>query len=655
MENKYQELQKLAKYYAKKYYDENLSEISDYEYDQIINQIKEMENNYPQLKTKDSITNLVGFQADKKFTKVKHDVKMLSLANAYNFDDLKDFDQKIREVCANPKYVVELKIDGLAISLKYENYQLASAVTRGDGEIGELVTDNVKTIKTLPQRIKVPSLEVRGEVFIDSESFAAINQKLLENDEKLYANARNLAAGSIRQLDATVTAKRNLDGFWYQLISDQYYSDSHMTNLDFLVDNGFKVNDYRKLLDSIEKVYDYILEIEKIRNELAYNIDGMVIKLDNTSYYDELGFTAKFPRYAIAYKFPAETVETQLLDVIYTVGRSGKITPTAKLATVILAGTKVSSALLHNFELIEEKDLEIGDYVLVRKAGDIIPEVVASIKEKRLNTRKIMIPSNCPSCDSKLTKFPDKVDYFCVNKYCPSKFIEALSYFVAKNCLNIEFFAKNTLKLFVEQGFIKNYIDIFELKRYRSEILALDGFQEKSVNRLLESIENAKNTSLNKLINALMIENIGLKTATILADHFKSLEKLATASYDQLITIPDLGETRSKAIVEYFNKKDNKELINYFITKGFKVLKTEENLVNNYFSGKKVVITGSMEISRDLLKQQLLSYGADVLSAISKKVDILIVGEKAGSKLVKAQELGIEIIDYPRYLELVNE
>ena len=654
-----EEITKLLERYNYEYYVLDNPSVSDAEYDRLMQELIALETQHPELKSPLSPTQRVGGMVQDEFKKITHKRMMLSLANAFNDSDLRDFDKKVREVLGvkKVKYMAEMKIDGLGISLVYRK-NLIYASTRGDGTVGEDVTSNVITIKSVPFHIDCDQeLEIRGEVFMPKKSLAKLNQIREISGEPLFANARNAAAGSIRQLDSSIAASRGLDGFWYYFVNAKDFGIRyHSEALDYADKLGFKTNKERRLCDGIEEVIKYIEEYTVKRPDLPYDIDGIVIKVDDMDTYDKLGYTSKTPRWAIAYKFPPEEVITKLTDIIYTVGRTGKITPNAVLEPVRVAGSLVQRATLHNEDFIKDRDLMIGDYVVIRKAGDVIPEVVRVVKERRSDDVKpYKMIDACPVCGAPLTRVDAM--HFCLNPHCDAKKIEQIIHFSSRDAMDIEGMGEKVVEQFFNQGFIKSIVDIYDLSQYREDIIALDGWKDKSIDNLLEAIENSKGNSLEKVLFGLGIKEVGAKTAKVLSRKYLDIDSLASASEEELLEISDVGPILSKSLVTWFADEANQKLISDLKDRGlnFKYLGNTVNAAGNYFSGKTVVLTGTLSsMGRKEATQLLEDLGAKVTGSVSKATDCVIAGEAAGSKLDKANQLGITVLSEDMFLSLVK-
>lgn len=653
------ELTETLEKYNYEYYVLDNPSVSDAEYDRLMQELIAIEKEHPELISPLSPTQRVGGQVQDEFKKVTHQRMMLSLANAFNEDDLYDFDRKVREVIGGDKvtYMAEMKIDGLGMSLVY-NKNLQYAATRGDGTVGEDVTSNVITIKSIPSHIDVEGdLEIRGEVFMPKKSLNKLNEEREKTGEPLFANARNAAAGSIRQLDSAVAASRGLDAFWYYFVNARDFGIRyHSESLNFADKLGFKTNKERRLCHGIEEVIDYIKEYTIKRPDLPYDIDGIVIKVDDMSLYDKLGYTAKTPRWAIAYKFPPEEVITKLTDIIFTVGRTGKITPNAVLEPVRVAGSTVQRATLHNEDFIKEKGLMVGDYVVLRKAGDVIPEVVRPVEQRRDGKQiPFQMITNCPECGMPLIK--KDAMHFCVNPECPAKQIESIIHFASKDAMDIEGMGEKVVEQFFNQGFFTNIAEIYKLMDHREDVIALDGWQSKSIDNLIYAIDKSKSNSVEKLLFGLGIKEVGAKMAKTLSRIFGNLDALASATEDDLLEIPDVGPVVAHSIVTWFASEHNKVLIEQLRQEGlnFNFLGSTSKAANSYFSGKTVVLTGTLDsMGRKEATDILENLGAKVTGSVSKATDAVVAGHDAGSKLDKAQALGITVLSESEFLELIK-
>ena len=648
MEERYLELIKIINEADYNYHTLDKPTITDQEYDSYLRELYNIEEAHPEMVRSDSPSHRAGGKVLDEFKKITHAIPMLSLSNVFNEEEIRQFDERIKKEGINPKYVAELKIDGLSVSLNYKSGKLVSAATRGDGIVGEDITNNVKTIKTVPLTINKPiDIEVRGEIYISKKRFNEINEERRKKGLELFQNCRNLAAGSIRQLDSKIASQRKLDCFIYHLPNPTDYGiKTHFEALKFMKELGFKVNPNNRLVNSIEELLDFIKEKTEQRESLSYDIDGIVIKLNDLQEQRIMGFTAKYPRWATAYKFPATQVLTKLEDIIFTVGRTGQITPNAVLSPVLVQGSTIRRATLHNEDYVKEKDLKIGDIVSIRKAGDVIPEVVESIKERRNGTEKdFKMIDKCPICGTKLVKKEGQVDYFCLNPLCDKRNIESLIHFVDRHAMNITGLGERIIEDFYNMGFIKNIIDIYNLKKHAEDLVELEGFGNKSVNNLIEAIENSKKNSLERLIFALGIEQVGEKTARVLARRFETMDNLMNASIETLTNIQDIGEIIAESIVAFFKEENNKKLIDNLKELGLNMAYTGEKIEEKeQFANKTFVITGTLlNYSRDEMKRIIENYGGRVSDSVSKKTNVVIVGENPGSKYEKAQKLGIEI------------
>lgn len=621
--------------------------IEDMEYDKYLRELIDLENKYPTLARKDSPTKKIGGEVVDKFNKVKHNIPMMSLSNVFNEEEILNFDTKIRKEVNNPKYVCELKIDGLSVSLKYQKGLLITAATRGDGKIGEEITHNVKTIKSVPLKLKKEiDIEVRGEIYMSKKALEDLNKTRKEINEPLFKNARNAAAGSIRQLDSKIAAQRNLDVFIYHLPNPEDYNiKTHIEALEFMKNLGFKTNiDNNFLANDIKEVINYINEKENNRITLAYDIDGVVIKLNNIKDQQKVGYTSKYPKWATAYKFKEQEAITKLKDIIFTVGRTGQVTPNAILEPVFVMGSLISKTTLHNEEYVKEKEIKIGDTVVIKKAGDVIPEVVRVIKERRAGTEQdFHMTKNCPICGSKLAKKEEESAYYCINASCDARKIEGLIHYASRDAMNLTGFGDRIVEDFYNMGYLKNISDYYSLKNYKDELKVLEGFGEKSISNLLNEVENSKQKSLEKLLFALGIRYVGSKTAHILAKFYHNIDNLMNAHYEELEKIDDIGKTISKSVYNYFQNEENIVLINKLKSFGINMEYLGELEIDNNFLNKTFVLTGSLNsITRDKATQIIEKKGGKTSNSVSKNTDIVIVGENAGSKLAKAQELNIQ-------------
>jgi DNA ligase (NAD+) len=662
-EKRIKELQEVLTQYGYEYYVLDKPTISDHEYDQLLRELISLENQFPQFITPDSPTQRVGGEVLEGFKKVEHRVPMLSLSNAFNEQDLRDFDRRVRQALGEDyEYVCELKIDGLAISLRYENGKFVQGATRGDGTVGEDITVNLRTVKSIPLKLKENvTIEVRGECFMPKKSFVELNRQREAKGEELFANPRNAAAGSLRQLDPKIAASRNLDVFLYS-IGENHVShiEKHSEFLDYLDQIGLKTNKERKVCPTLDDVLKYVEEWESKRPELPYEIDGIVIKVDRFDQQEKLGYTVKSPRWAIAYKFPAEEVETKLIDVELSVGRTGVVTPTAILEPVRVAGTTVQRASLHNEDLIKEKDIRVGDFVIIKKAGDIIPEVVRPLPEKRTGKEQpFAMPEECPECGSELVRLDEEVALRCINPKCPAQIREGLIHFVSRNAMNIDGLGEKVITQLFDKNLVSNVADLYKLKY--DQLIVLERMGDKSVNNLLSAIEASKDNSLERLLFGLGIRHVGAKAARILAEHYEHIDRLMAATEEELQSINEIGEKMANSIVTYFQLPEVKELITELknlgvnVTyKGPKVSRSEQ--IESAVAGKTIVLTGKLErYSRSEAKEKLEQLGAKVTGSVSKNTDVVIAGTDAGSKLKKAQDLGIEVWNEEQLVEVLND
>lgn len=656
------ELHKLLNQYGYEYYVLDKPSVPDSEYDKRMQELIALETEFPQLKTPNSPTQRIGGEVLEGFQKVRHRIPMLSLANAFNEADLRDFDRRVRQTVGDTAYVCELKIDGLAVSLRYENGVFVQGSTRGDGTVGEDITVNLRTIRSIPlQLTEKVTIEVRGEVFMPKKSFAKLNKEREENGEILFANPRNAAAGSLRQLDPKIAASRNLDVFLYAIGENHLeLIERHSEGLNYLDRLGLKTNQERRLCSTIDDVLEYIKEWQEKRPDLPYEIDGIVVKVDRYDQQEKLGTTVKSPRWAIAYKFPAEEVMTKLIGIDLSVGRTGVVTPTGILEPVRVAGTTVQRASLHNEDLIKEKDIRIGDYVIVKKAGDIIPEVVRSVPEKRTGKENpFAMPTHCPACGSELVRLEGEVALRCINPKCPAQIREGLIHFVSRNAMNIDGMGEKVITQLFQENLVADVADIYKLTK--DQLIQLERMGEKSVQNLLTAIEASKENSLERLLFGLGIRHVGAKAAKILAQTYEHIDRLMEAKEEELQAITDIGEKMANSIVTYFQAPEVKELIDELKSLGVNVTYKGERPQNiadieSPVAGKTIVLTGKLtNLSRNEAKEKLEQLGATVTGSVSKKTDIVIAGADAGSKLEKAQSLDIEIWSEEQFLEILNE
>lgn len=631
--------------------------ITDQEYDKYLKELYDLEELYPELVREDSPTKKIGGEVLDKFNKVTHEKPMMSLSDVFSEDEIRLFDSRIKKENVIPKYVCELKIDGLSVSIKYKKGIFKSAATRGDGVTGEDITNNVKTIKTVPLKINKPiDIEVRGEIFMSKSTLAKLNEKLEKENKPLLKNCRNAAAGSIRQLDSKIAAKRNLEVFIYHLPNPEDYGiKTHLEALEFLKDLGFRLNPNNKLVNNIDEVMEYINEKGNIRESLNYDIDGVVIKLNDLSDQQKLGFTARYPKWATAYKFPAQISYTKLVGVKFTVGRTGQVTPNAILEPVQVMGSTISKTTLHNEDFIKNIGIKIGDIVGIKKAGDVIPEVVCYLENRRTGKEQdIYFTRFCPICNSELVRNDKESAYYCINPNCDAKNIESLIHYASRDAMNISGFGDRIIEDFYNYGYIKTIKDFYNLKELEKDLIELEGFGNKSINSLFTEIENSKHNSLERLIFGLGIRHVGKKTAKILAINYKTMNNLLKANEEELTNISDVGSIIAKSIYEYITNEDNLKLIQDLKELGLNMEflgKINESILTN----KIFVITGTLLKPRDEIKELLESYGAKVSESVSKKTDYVIVGDNPGSKYKKAQELNIKILNEEELNDLIKQ
>ena len=661
IQNRVNELHDLLNQYSYEYYVKDNPSVPDSEYDKLLRELIDIENAHPELKTDDSPTVRVGGEAQSSFEKVNHETPMLSLGNAFNEEELRRFDERIREHIGKVEYMCELKINGLAVSLKYEDGRFVQGLTRGDGTTGEDITENLRTIHAIPLKIKEPlNVEVRGEAYMPRRSFMRLNDEREKNEEQPFANPRNAAAGSLRQLDPKLAAKRKLSVFLYS-VND--FTDFNATTqsdaLDELDRLGFKTNHERARVEDIEGVLEYIKKWTKQREQLSYDIDGIVIKVNDLDQQDEMGFTQKSPRWAIAYKFPAEEVVTELKDIELSIGRTGVVTPTAILEPIRVAGTTVSRASLHNEDLIKERDIRIGDSVIVKKAGDIIPEVVRSIIDRRPNDAKpYRMPTHCPSCGHELVRIEGEVALRCINPKCQAQLVEGLIHFVSRQAMNIDGLGNKIIQQLYHHQLIKDVGDIFYLNK--EDLLPLERMGTKKVENLLSAIEHAKQNSLEHLLFGLGIRHLGAKASQILAEKFETMDRLLKVTEEELIAIHDIGDKLAQSVVTYLDNEDIKALIEKLKDKNvnmtYKGVKSSEIEGHPEFQNKTIVLTGKLQqMTRKEATTWLEMQGAKVTSSVTKSTDLVIAGEDAGSKLSKAEQFDTEIWSESQFIEKQNE
>ncbi len=645
------------------YYSKNESLISDYEFDMLLKKLEKMENDYPEIADKNSPAVNVGSSLkESKFKKIEHKTAMLSLSNTYNIGEVADFDTRVKKIVESPaiEYVVELKLDGLSISVFYENGKLIRGVTRGDGKIGEDVTENIMAVDSIPKYLKNGvTAEFRGEIVMPIASFEELNKIREENGEELFANPRNAASGTIRQLDSAIVAQRGLDCYFYYITEGEKYGiKTHFEALKFIAAAGLKTAENYSLCKSVEEIECIIKKWEEARHSLPYETDGMVIKVNEYKFYDILGNTTKSPRWAIAYKFPAEKAVTKLKGITFQVGRTGNITPVAELETVFVAGTKVSRASLHNFEEIARKDIRVGDMVVVEKAAEIIPQVVEPVVSKRAGSEVVIDePKECPVCKTALLKIESQVALKCPNKECPEIIKRKIEYFVSRDAMNIEGLGPKIVEKFMEAGKIREVYDIYHLKNYREELMQMDKMGEKSIDNLLESIEKSKSAGYAKALYSLGILNVGKYLAGVLAKESQNIAKLAEMKKEELLKIEGVGEIVADSVINFFADEKNREIVEKLKNEGVIFEnREEESSSSKFLDGKTFLITGTLpNYKRSQMEEIIEKNGGKILSSVSKKLDYLIVGEDAGSKLEKAQKLEINIITEEDILKMINE
>jgi len=659
MKNRIDELVKILNYHNRRYYELDAPEISDYEYDMLMNELIALEQQYPEYRSVESPTQRVGGKPLKEFAKVKHTVPLESLSNAFSYEELYAFHERILKESIKPEYVLEKKIDGLSVTLEYADNIFVRGATRGDGIFGEDITENLKTVHNIPLKLHtkelIPYLVVRGEVYMDKDSFAKINEVAEENGEKPFANPRNAAAGSLRQLDSKITAKRNLKIFVFNLQSIQgALFDTHVQTLIFLKDAGFVVNDLIRVSGDMKDIISGIEEIHDKRFSYKYDIDGAVIKLNNIADREVLGSTAKAPRWAIAYKYPPEQKETMVKDIFVQIGKTGVLTPNAEFDPVFVSGSTISRATLHNMDFIDTNDIRINDHVIIQKAGDIIPEVVRVLKDKRTGKEiRFKMPENCPFCNSDVQRVKDQAAYRCTNINCAGQISRRLEHFCSKDAMDIEGLSTATVEKFMDLSLIKDIADIYDLHNNREQLLKIEGFGEKSVNKLLSAIERSKSNNIDRLLFGIGILYIGQKASSLLAENFPDMKSIMAAEITDFTSIDTFGEVMANSIADYFKDEKAVNLINRLKAQGVNMQSLSYNntqKLSDKLIGKTYVITGSFEeYTRDQLKSIITSNGGNVTESVSKKTDYVLVGDKPGSKLTKAQALGINIIDLEQF------
>ena len=656
MKEKIRELQEQLTQYNYEYHVLDKPTVPDAVYDQLLRELFDLEKEYPEYKTEDSPTVRVGGQILDKFEKVEHSSPMLSLSNAFNEEDLRAFDNRVRKVISDVEYMCELKIDGLAVSLSYENGRFTVGATRGDGTVGENITENLKTIRAIPLKIDATSsFEVRGEAYMPKNSFEKLNAAREENGQQVFQNPRNAAAGSLRQLDTKLTAQRNLSIFLYGLTRQEIFDiDTQSKSLETLDDLGFKTNKERKVAKDIDEVIEYVEYWQEHRLDLPYEIDGIVIKVNNLEAQEKIGYTVRSPKWAIAYKFPAEEVETKILDIELTVGRTGVITPTAILEPVRVAGTTVSRASLHNHELIEARDIRINDTVIIHKAGDIIPEVVRVVMDKRTDQEVYEAPTKCPSCGHETVKLEDEVAIRCINPACPAQIVEDIIHFVSRGAMNIDGLGEKFVIQLYEAELIKDVADLYTLKY--EDLIKLDRVGDKKATNLLNAIEASKKQPLEKVLFGLGIRFLGQKASRLLAEEFLTIDNVMEATAERLVEIPEIGEVIAQSVVTYTQNDDFVDLIEKLKQNGLEMKQEAFEQESNLFNDMTFVLTGKLEnLTRNEAKSRIEENGGKVTGSVSKNTTVVVAGSDAGSKLEKANELGIEVWSEAELLERLGE
>lgn len=631
------------------YHTLDLPTITDQEYDKYLRELITLEEKYPELKLSYSPTSRVGGKVMDGFRKIKHDVPMMSLSNVFNESEIIAFDERIKKEYSKPNYVLELKIDGLSVSLFYEQGKLVRGATRGDGVVGEDITHNVKTIKEIPLQLPEPlTIEVRGEIYMSKASFEQLNEARKGIGQEQFANPRNAAAGSIRQLDPKITASRKLSCFIYHLPNaGDYGITTHLEALKFMKQLGFKVNPNIVNVSDMKNLLNYVKEWTEKRDSLPYEIDGIVIKLNDLNAQKQIGFTAKYPKWATAYKFPAQLVLTKLNDIKFTVGRTGQVTPNAMLEPVLLMGSTIRKTTLHNEDYVKERDIRIGDVVAIKKAGDVIPEVVRVETARRTGAEiPFQMTTTCPICGSTLIRKENESAYYCVNDSCDKKRIEALIHFVSRDAMYIEGFGDRIIEDFYNLGYLNSFEDFYELKKFKAELMELEGFGEKSIQNLMDSIENSKQNSLERLLFALGIRHVGKKTAKLLGQSYQTMDRLSEAPFDELTSIPEIGSIIAKSVVTYFSQEENKLVLEQLKQHGINMnFIGEEQITNDQFLDKTFVLTGSLEqLTREEATAEIEKRGGKVTNSVTKKTNFVVLGANPGSKYEKALELGVPVI-----------
>ena len=648
-------LTKLLNQYAYEYYVLDNPTISDFEYDQLYNELVKLEEDNPSLVQEDSPTKRVGDKVLDRFEKITHKVKMMSINDIFDYEEIKKFDNDIKKI-ANVNYSCELKIDGLSVSCKYEKGILKVASTRGNGTIGEIITDNAKTINSIPLKLKDElDIEVRGEIFMPKKSFEKVNLEREQEGLDLFQNCRNAASGTIKSLDSNVVAKRKLDNFMYQIVGYKELSTQGEV-LEFLNKEGFKTNKESKICNNVDEIISFIEYWKTHKDDLPYPIDGVVIKVNQLKYYDEIGYTVKSPKWCIAFKYPAEEASTILREITFQVGRTGVITPVANFDTVFISGTDVSRATLHNEDFIKLRDIRVNDTIRVRKSGEIIPEVFAVDFSKRTDKcLPFVMISNCPICGEKLVRRENEADYYCENENCKARKLNSIIHFASKPAMNIESLGDKLIETFYNANLLTDISDIYTLENKKSILINMEKLGEKSVDNILTSIDISKSMNLDKLVFGLGIRNVGAKVASLLCERYPSIDELINAKYEDILQIPDIGETIALSVVNYFKKEENIKRINLLKEYGVNMKYKKKDTINGVFAHKIVVLTGNLSsFTRDEASEIIERLGGTTSSSVSKKTDIVLAGEKAGSKLQKALDLGIKIINEDEFKEMIK-
>ncbi len=630
--------------------------MSDFSYDKLLKELIDLENTYPAYKLPESPTQKIGGVVLERFNKVTHRHPMMSLSNVFNQEELFAFDKRVSQAVDHYTYISEMKIDGLAVSLRYEKGRFVQAATRGNGVVGEDITENVKTIKSLPLVLsEAIDVEVRGEIYMPHKSFNKVNEERLQLNQSLFVNPRNAAAGTIRQLDTKVVAKRKLDMFCYTLVDGERFVDTQEEALQFLKKLGFKVNPHYRKHEHVEALAQSIKQYDTLRQTLAYDTDGVVIKVNEFRLHEEIGYTAKAPKWATAYKFSPEEAQTKLTDITFQIGRTGVVTPVAELEPVFLSGSTISRATLHNEDYIQAKDIRIGDMVNIHKAGEIIPEVIGPIKTKRTTQKPFVMINICPVCGGDLKRKDGEADYYCMNPECPGKHMNRLIHFASRVAMDIDTLGEKVIEACHELGFLNSIADIYRLKDKKEALVTMPGFGQKKVDKLIEAIEDSKKQTLDRLIFGLGIKHVGSKVAKILVKEFGSMDAIKQASMEELVNIFDIGEMIAESVVAYFNDENHLALIEELRTFGLNFMYEKKEIINHEFTGKTFVLTGKLtQLTRNEASAIIEKLGGKVSGSVSKKTDVLLAGSEAGSKLQKAKMLGIMILDEEAFLRAVN-